>query len=678
MSDKAQKPGDVRLWGALALIVAVGAYLRFENLGALGFRWDEDLSSLAVRAILEKGAPELPSGMVYLRGGPFLYMMAASAELFGFSEWALRLPAVLFGVALIPLAFLFARALFDARVGLAAAALIAISFWDIEFSRYARMYAPFTFFYVLTLYALWRYRMESESTAGGALCVASALTAVSLHQLAYTLAPAFFFPLIVRGPAAWRRPARWVHPLVGAGAVSAFFFWWRDVMNDYRQIPVTESAASSPLAGVAREAGAGGIGAVDAVLDRLPMLADLLDRAPLAAAGLAAVLIGSAAVAAARRASPLLDRVVLVGIAACCALQLFNVALLGILALAFLKREGLPAFRRPDVVLAIVLVGASFLAWLALSVGLDLGGAENEGIRRTVRALLDYPHFFVFWAYPNEWPLVSIVAVVGAAWAFDRAARCAPPLEGVGDAGARASAASRFLLLALGMPMIINGLFDTAFELFRYSVPLDTLYFTLVALALCRWRDLIPAWGGAARALPRRAASAAGTAVLALLVLGYDLNPLRGWLVTQRDYLNQGALYRAFDMVRYDDFKTPSAYVAEHASPDDTIIVLDSREIFNYLGRADYWVRTGVYEAQTYVRDGVRRDQYVATPLLMSLDALQRVLEAPIGTKWLIASDQMLSRSRAVDEEVRRFILEQDEHVVYVARDGDKKVYRFD
>src|SRR5262245_48774172 len=90
-----------RDWWPLALIVCVGAYLRLAHLGDLGFRWDEDLSGLAVRAILEKGVPELPSGMVYLRGGVFSHLMAASAALFGFSEFALRLPAALFGIALI-------------------------------------------------------------------------------------------------------------------------------------------------------------------------------------------------------------------------------------------------------------------------------------------------------------------------------------------------------------------------------------------------------------------------------------------------------------------------------------------------------------------------------------------------------------------------------------------------
>jgi hypothetical protein len=159
----------LKSWALLAIVVLAGAYLRLANLGDLGFRWDEDLSGLAVQAILEKGIPELPSGMIYLRGGPFLYAMAASAEVFGFSEFALRLPAAMFGILLIPVGFLFARALFDTRTGLIVAALLSISFWDIEIARYARMYAPFSLLYVLTLFALWKYRVMAESRTGAQL-----------------------------------------------------------------------------------------------------------------------------------------------------------------------------------------------------------------------------------------------------------------------------------------------------------------------------------------------------------------------------------------------------------------------------------------------------------------------------------------------------------------------------
>ncbi len=189
-----------REWWPLALIVAVGAYLRLANLGALGFRWDEDLSGLAVRAILEKGLPELPSGMIYLRGGLFSHLMAASASLLGFSEFSLRLPAALFGIALIVVAYVFGAALFGRVVGLVTAAVLAISFWDIDLARYARFYSAFSVFYVLTLYAIWQFRVKAPSAAGGVLCVALAIVTLSLHDLAYSLALAFFYPLALARP----------------------------------------------------------------------------------------------------------------------------------------------------------------------------------------------------------------------------------------------------------------------------------------------------------------------------------------------------------------------------------------------------------------------------------------------------------------------------------------------
>ncbi|MBN1236901.1 MAG: hypothetical protein JXB36_00295, partial [Gammaproteobacteria bacterium] len=376
-----------------------------------------------------------------------------------------------------------------------------------------------------------------------------------------------------------------------------------------------------------------------------------------------------------RSTLPVPDRLLLLAVAACCALQLFNLALLTLLGLAFVKREGLAAARRPDVLFAAGLIAVSFAAWIALAAGLGLapGGMQGEGLKDTIRSLLDYPHFFVFWGYPREWPMLSVVAVIGGLYAFDRASRrtaVPPPGE---------ARAAGFLLLALGTPLIVNGLFDTSFELFRYNVPFNSLYFTFVALALLRWREVVAAAAPAGRRLvPGARAAAAGTAALALLVLSFDLNPLRAWLVTQQDYRNEEPLYRAFDLERRPDFKTPAAYLASHAADEDTIIVLDSREYYNYLGELDYWVRTGVYESQTYSRDGTLHDLYIGTPLLMSLAELKGVLEQPGRRKWLAASDSMLASTRAVSDDIKQFIREQDEHVVYVGRDGTSKVYRFD
>lgn len=647
-----------REWWPLAAIVAVGAYLRLAHLGALGFRWDEDLSGLAVRAILEKGYPELPSGMLYLRGGLFSHLMAASASFFGFSEFALRLPAALFGIALIVAAFLFGAALFGRVVGLITAALVAVSFWDIDLARYARFYSAFSVFYMLTLVAIWQFRVKTTSTAGGVLCVALAIVTLSLHDLAYSLALAFFFPLALRGPEAWRAPREWLWPVAASAALGATYLVWRGYVLSARALPADAVAGA--------ESGYGGAHSVLALPD-LPFLTGMLEREPLFVPLLVLLAVSAAVLVSLRLMSAPHERILLVLIAACAAAQLFNVALLGTFLLAFAKRTGLPALRSREVLFAGTLIGAAFIAWVVavLALGIEVSPLQPLTLRTAVRELLDYPYFYIFWGFPNEWPLAAAVASVGALVAFHRAAR-------------NRDAAAGFALLALAAPIIANAAFSSPFEIFRYNAAFSTLFFVFVALAFVNWRELVPAWRPALPQL-RPAAAALGTTLLVLLATAYDLNPLRGWLALERGYRNDGALYRTFGVTAYSDFKTTADYVARHAGPHDLIVTPDSREYYNYLGRVDLWLRSGRYEDQSYVRGGKRRDLYVDTPLVATLTELKAALATPNTTKWVLASSATLGNpNAAVAPEIRSFLKNADDRVVYVGLDRDRKVYRFD
>lgn len=652
-----------RDWWALVLIVAVGGYLRLAHLGALGFRWDEDLSGLAVRAILEKGVPELPSGMLYLRGGLFSHLMAASASVFGFSEFALRLPAALFGIALILAAFVFGNALFGRIVGLLTAALLAVSFWDIDLSRYARFYSAFSVLYVLTLYAIWQFRVKTPSKAGGVLCVALAIVTLSLHDLAYSLGLAFFFPLVLRGPSAWRSPREWLWPVASSGVLAAFYLGWRAFVRTSRALP---ALVGDPGATPGQE--------IDELtrsfvaLPHMPLLTGMLERAPLFVPLLVLLAVGAALHLTRRFGSPRWERAGLALIAACAALQLFNLALIGTLLLAFAKRTGLPSLRSAEVLAACALIGTVFVAWVVavLVLGIDVSPLAPLGLRTVVRELLDFPYFYVFWGFPNEWPLAAAVATIGALVAFHRAAL-------------RRDAAAGFALLALAGPLVGNALFSSPFELFRYNAAFNTLFFVFVALAFVHWRELVPAWRPTLFHPPRRSSAALGTAMLVVLAMAYDLNPLRGWLAVERAYSNQGVIYRTFGVTAYSDFKTTADYVARHASPHDLIVTPDSREYYNYLGRVDLWLRSGRYEDQSYVQQGTRRDLYVDTPLVATLPELKKALETPNQTKWVLASSALLKDPQApVAPEIRAYLREQEQRVVYVGLDRDRKVYRFE
>ena len=170
---------------------------------------------------------------------------------------------------------------------------------------------------------------------------------------------------------------------------------------------------------------------------------------------------------------------------------------------------------------------------------------------------------------------------------------------------------------------------------------------------------------------------AAVTMGLVAVILVSDLNPVRSWLVTVRGYQST-RLQQALSVSPFPDFKTPAAFIRDNASARDLVFVLDSREIYNYLGRADYWIYSEYYEVQTYQTDDVIRDKYVSTPLIRDLATLQARLAAPAQRKWLVASETMPGYAEAISPEIRAFISSAADRVVYTGKDGATKVYLFD
>lgn len=86
----------------------------------------------------------------------FLFSLMAQAAflLFGESPWALRLPAVIFGVGSIWAMYLFTREVGSQREALISAALLTVSYHHIWFSQNARGYTALLFW---TLLASWLY-----------------------------------------------------------------------------------------------------------------------------------------------------------------------------------------------------------------------------------------------------------------------------------------------------------------------------------------------------------------------------------------------------------------------------------------------------------------------------------------------------------------------------------------
>src|ERR1700733_3288624 len=126
----------------LAVITGVAAALRFHSLATKSFWFDEGVSVAIARLDWYNFARilwrrEANMSLYYLLFRGWLH--------FGRSEFFVRSLSVCFAVASIPVIYLLGRRLFDARVGLLAAALLAVNAYHVQYSQDARSYSLMVF-----------------------------------------------------------------------------------------------------------------------------------------------------------------------------------------------------------------------------------------------------------------------------------------------------------------------------------------------------------------------------------------------------------------------------------------------------------------------------------------------------------------------------------------------------
>ena len=111
---------------------------------------------------------------------------------FGTSEYALRLPSAVFGVAAVWGVFLLAREIFSASVGLWAALLLAVNPFAIFYSQEARPYSLFLAAAIFSLYFLLRMLRRLDKRA-----ILLYLLATSIALYSHPLAPLLLLTHIV-------------------------------------------------------------------------------------------------------------------------------------------------------------------------------------------------------------------------------------------------------------------------------------------------------------------------------------------------------------------------------------------------------------------------------------------------------------------------------------------------
>jgi len=134
---------------AILMIVLLGGFLRFYNLGV------KEFSSTELNTVLAIGLNFQDMFLDRLKLGtiPVYYILLKFwAGLFGESQVSLRLLSALFGTLSIYILFLIGREVFNSKIALIAAFLFSLSRNHLFFSQWARANAPCLFFLLISVF----------------------------------------------------------------------------------------------------------------------------------------------------------------------------------------------------------------------------------------------------------------------------------------------------------------------------------------------------------------------------------------------------------------------------------------------------------------------------------------------------------------------------------------------
>jgi len=223
----------------LIVILLLGTFLRVYGLGTESFWLDEADTAQAVdfstSKIIERTYVNLTLMPEFFgKGGGSLPLYNILVKywtiIFGLSEFKLRLFSVLFGVVSIYLIFLIGKFLFNSKIGLIAAFILAINHQQISFSQEARLYSMLV---ALTLFSAFSllHALSSNKKAYWAGFVISSVAMLYTHYFS-------FFILFFEGIytlALWKNNKKLVKEILFSSAI-IFILYLPWISAFFRQV----------------------------------------------------------------------------------------------------------------------------------------------------------------------------------------------------------------------------------------------------------------------------------------------------------------------------------------------------------------------------------------------------------------------------------------------------------
>lgn len=218
MSSKTSEP---RAWLLPAALTLLALAVRLPGID--GGLWADEIYS----ALYAFRTP-FPESLAEFHGDnkhPFYSLLAhMSLSAFGESPWSLRLPALLFGVATVPMLFVLGRRVTSKAEAGFAAALLAVSYHHVWFSQNARGYSILLFCALASTWLLLRFLQDRDHRAGVLYSVCIAVGAYTHLTFVFTAFAQFIVALLalVGRPRGAARPDwRWTIGIFAGGGALA-------------------------------------------------------------------------------------------------------------------------------------------------------------------------------------------------------------------------------------------------------------------------------------------------------------------------------------------------------------------------------------------------------------------------------------------------------------------------
>ena len=266
LSDRWATSGGA-LIAVMAIVVTIAAFVYSFHLGDRALGAAEAYSAFAasqpsIAAILAIPVAEDPGKQVF-----YYFTLHYWTSIFGFDERALRSLSVLCALATIVLLYALGRAMFDARVGVAAALIWAFNPTAVLFAHRARMYPMLAALTLAHLLTLWRVRRRGGYAVAifsgmlGAAAIYTHLAAMTLVAVEAGMLARDLFEGRSRTPPHVQRPQPWIAlaisvallvpylPVLAVQSQTLVAGHWLDWIGPAREYPSVIRAVTVALAG---------------------------------------------------------------------------------------------------------------------------------------------------------------------------------------------------------------------------------------------------------------------------------------------------------------------------------------------------------------------------------------------------------------------------------------------